>query len=496
MNVVLIQPSDSDKAMIHLGLAYVAAALERRGDRVKVIDAGLLDGAETKIAKLIEESNPDVVGITAQTPYYGKALSISRLVKRLNPRCPVVFGGAHPSILTEETLEEPSIDIVVRGEGDVTVGELLACLEDSGSLERVKGISFKRDGRIIHNPDRPFVDELDSLPFPAWHLFEMERYRARINGRRVAPVLSSRGCPFKCIFCYRGPAAGKLFRGRSPEKIVEEIESLHTRYGVSDILFVDDIFTINKRRAERVCDLLIERQTPVSWRCQTRADCLSPDLLRKMKAANCIDVSMGVESGNEQILKATGKKLTKDGIRDAFRMIREAGLSSSASFIIGLPGDTRETVQETIRFAKELNPNFAIFYAAMPYPGTELARMVVENGGALPRTWESYRLMSSDVASSKLLSDLRISNLTERELRYFLRTAQIEFQMGRLLGHGEARAKGVRNMLQVVRLAYARRKSWSHVLRFAARVLADSSVFFWSRLRGRQPWRGARVRTK
>ncbi len=468
--------------MMHLGLGYLAAALERGGHSVRTLDTGVFGRSEARISRFIEEFSPGVIGITAQTAYYSRAVEMARLAKRLNAACPVVLGGPHPSILTAETLKEPSVDIVVVGEGDETAVDLVNCLEQRRGLESVRGIAFKHDGIVVHNEARPFIDDLDSLPLPAWHLFDLDRYRARMNGRRVAPVLSSRGCPFKCIFCYRGPAAGKAFRGRSPERIVEEIELLHAKHGVGDILFVDDIFTINRQRAARICDLLIERDLPLTWRCQTRADCLNLELLQKMKTAKCIDVSMGVESGNEKILASIGKNITKAKIRAAFGMIRQTRVSASASFIIGLPGDTRETVQETIQFAKELNPNFAIFYAAMPYPGTELARVVEEGGGKLPKDWSSYRLMSSDISSSKMLAELKISDLSEKDLRYFLKTAQIEFQMSRLLGAGQVRSMGLKNVVQIMRLVLVRRKSFGDAAGFLLRIFGAMLLFLRSKL--------------
>jgi len=481
MKVLLIQPSETDRAMIHLGLGYLAAALEKRGDTVKVLDVGVAGGSERNLLQNIESFKPEVVGITAQTASYSKALKISRLVKKWNHACPVIFGGPHASILTEEVLKEPTVDIVVRGEGDATIVELMNCLVAGDPLAGVRGISFKQNGGIYHNEAQPFVENMDALPFPAWHLFDMDRYLARMKGLKVAPVLSSRGCPFGCIFCYRGPAAGKTFRARSPEKIIEEIRLLQGRYGIGDILFVDDIFTLNQKRAERICDLIIESGLNISWRCQTRADCLNIDLLHKMKASNCIDISMGIESGNEQILAATGKKITKEKIREAFRLIKEIGISTSSSFIIGLPGDTVETVKQTIEFAKELNPNYAIFYAAIPYPGTELARQVVESGGKLPDNWDDYRLMSSDRASWKMLADLRISHLTEKILRHFLKTAQIEFQMGRLRAGGESRSNGVRNIIQIIRLNINRASSLKDLLQFVGRIVSNIFLFIQSK---------------
>jgi radical SAM superfamily enzyme YgiQ (UPF0313 family) len=201
-----------------------------------------------------------------------------------------------------------------------------------------------------------------------------------------------------------------------------------------------------------------------------------------MKASNCIDISMGIESGNEQILAATGKKITKEKIREVFRMIKEVGISTSSSFIIGLPGDTVETVKETIEFAKELNPNYAIFYAAIPYPGTELARQVVERSGKLPESWDDYRLMSSDKASSRILADLNISHLTEKELRHLLKTAQLEFQMGRLLSKGETRATGIKNIFQIIILSFSRAGSFINVLRFSKRIISNTFSFFWGKL--------------
>lgn len=481
MRVTLIQPSETDRAMIHLGLGYLAAALENRGDTVRVLDAGVAGGAERSMLQNIESFDPEMVGITAQTASYSKALGISRLVKKWNPACPVIFGGPHPSILTEEVLKEPTVDIVVRGEGDITIIELMDGLEAGGTLANIKGISFRKNGTIFHNESRTFIKDMDSLPFPAWHLFDMDRYLARMKGRKVAPVLSSRGCPFGCIFCYRGPAAGKTFRARSPEKIIEEIKLLHERYGIGDILFVDDIFTLNQKRAERICDLIIENGLDISWRCQTRADCLNIDLLRKMKDSHCIDISMGIESGNKQILAATGKKITKEKIREAFQLIKKVGISTSSSFIIGLPGDTVETVKETINFAKELNPNYAIFYAAIPYPGTELANQVVELGGKLPDSWDDYRLMSSDRASWKMLADLKTSHLTEKELKHLLKTAQFEFQMGRLLAGGELRRTGARNIIQVIRLTLNRASSLKDLLKFITRIVSNFFLFIWSK---------------
>lgn len=231
-----------------------------------------------------------------------------------------------------------------------------------------------------------------------------------------------------------------------------------------------------------------------------------------MKMSNCIDISMGVESGNWQILAATQKqrkninynkqiningfsqsqesneriedKSYKEVVKKAFNMAAEVGISTSATFIIGLPGDTKESVQETIDFAKELNPNYAIFYAAMPYPGTELARIIKEHSGKLPENWDDYRLMSSEIASSKMLADFNISELSEKELSYFLKTAQMEFQMGRLSAGGETRAIGIRNIFQIIKLSFIRAKSLTEFSRFILRVVSNAALFAWRRLLG------------
>jgi len=509
MNVLLVQP-ENERAMIHLGLGYLAKVLESRGDKVKILDIGIEGESEKKISNFIELFSPNVVGITVQTHNYSKALMIAGLVKRLNPKCPVILGGPHPSILTEDTLSEPTVDIVMRGEGDISIVELMDCLEHGCSLDSIRGISFKKNGKINHNEDRPFIEDINTIPFPAWHLFKMDEYLAKINGCKVAPVLSSRGCPFRCIFCYRGPSAGKIFRPRSPENVVSEIEQLRGLYGIGSILFVDDTFTLNQKRAEKICDLLIEKQLGISWRCQTRADCLNINLLKKMKMSNCIDISIGVESGNRKILAATQKqrknindnkqnningfsqsqesdkriedKSYKEVVKKAFNMSAEVGISTSATFIIGLPGDTKESVQETIDFAKELNPNYAIFYAAMPYPGTELSRIIKERGGKLPKNWDDYRLMSSDIASSKMLAAFNISELSEKELGYYLKTAQMEFQMGRLSAGGERRAIGLRNIFQIIKLSFIRAKSFREFSRFILRIMYNTTLFAWRRL--------------
>lgn len=448
MRVLLVQPSATRKKLIFLGLGYVAAAIEQRGDSVGILDLGLENNPDEALVKKVRETKPDIIGVSAVTPTYPAALKTLDTVKKILPSCITIIGGSHSSILTEEVVSELSVDIVVKGEGEITIVELLNALEKGHDLSEVKGISFKRNGQIVHNRYRPFINDLDSIPFPARHLYDVDKYSARIRRRRAAAVITSRGCPYDCVYCYRGPAAGKKFRCRSPENIINEIRLLKTRYGIEGIYFYDDIFTLNKKRAGQLCDLLIEEKLDILWTCQTRVDCVEPELLKKMKKAGCVVVGFGVESGNEKIMDLI-KKINKEQTREAFKMTKEAGISSKASFILGLPWDTRETVQETIDFTNEIDPDFVDFYLATPFPGTKLWQIVEDKGVNLSTKWIDYNLNFDEVDWDTIIPLFDTKKLTKEELIHFFKMAHLKFVINKF--------KGVNSILRAIMLLFQRR---------------------------------------
>jgi anaerobic magnesium-protoporphyrin IX monomethyl ester cyclase len=484
MKVALIQPCATDHGYIHLGLASIAACLQEDGHQVRIIDLGIDGTAPKKIAGRIRGFDPDVVGISSLTPTYPVALNTAAIVKQVKPECLTVLGGSHPSVLTDEVVVEPNVDIIVRGEGEVTMVELLRALQEERDLGGVAGISYKSDGKPIHNPDRPFIDDMEMLPPIPWHLFELEKYTGSLNGKKAVGISSSRGCPFNCIFCYRGPAAGKRVRSWSPERTFKEIDRVATRYAVYGFHFWNELFTFDKDWVLRFCDLLIDHGMKLQWDCQTRADLLSDDILGKMKQAGCVGISVGVESGSEDVLRQTEKKVDKKRVRDAFSMIRASGIESTATFTLGLPWDTGKSIQETVDFAKTLSTDYSMFYVATPFPGSRLWTLCQEKGTKLSRNWTNYRIVPFQIDLDNVVSAIDPSKLSIEELRRCLRTAQIQFQISKLRGRG-TRARGFKYFIRIPLQVLQRTRSIRELAKLFLRVLKDTGNYLLTRTFGK-----------
>jgi radical SAM superfamily enzyme YgiQ (UPF0313 family) len=472
MKVLLVQPASSDRGFIHLGLGFIAASLEKKGHYVKILDMGIERGSIKRAEKIIRETAPDVAGVAALTPTYTTALKLAGIIKGIYPECTTVFGGNHACALTNDVLAEPVVDIVVRGEGEITMTEILDALKNGNSLSGIQGVSYKEKGGVIHNPDRPLIEDLDTLPSVPWHLFQVEKYTGNINGKRAVGISASRGCPYSCVFCYRGPSAGKTIRCWSPERVLKEIQFVKEKYGIAGFHFWNDVFTHNKKWVHELCDLFIKEGLNIEWDCQTRADQINEEVLRKMKQAGCTAIMLGVESGSEEVLKCVDKKLTKDQIREAFRMLHEIGFVTTATFTLGLPWDTRETIQETINFAKEINPDFGMFYLSTPFPGSPLWRMCEAQGIKLSKDWANFRIIPFEVDLENMPPVFDTSKLSKDDLRKFIKTAQIEFQLGRLKG-GQG-LRGLRNILEIFALVFRRSKSVTKVSKLFFRVMIDT----------------------
>jgi radical SAM superfamily enzyme YgiQ (UPF0313 family) len=383
-----------------LGLCYIAAVLEEHGYDVSIYNADYNTGLQlTSIVKMtskydeylrilndlnhplwkevktvIAKQSPDIVEISVMTAKYGSALNVSRLVKDFDSDIPVVWGGVHPTILPDETIKNEDVDIVVRGEGEYTFLELIENLED---LNKVLGITYKENGKIIHNQNRSLIDNLDELPFPARHqILGKENYYPEAFGN----IFASRGCPYNCIFCASRKVWTKRVRYRSPENVVNEIREIKKLFKTNQFRFEDDSFTLNKNLVEGVCDFLIKEKLNIKWTTETRVDLVTDDLIKKMKSAGCEDITMGVESGNEETLKRIKKGITIEQIRNANRALRMNKMRVSAFFIIGFPWETKREVNETVLLMKELDPCMAVFSVATPYPGTELYDICVSEG--------------------------------------------------------------------------------------------------------------------
>jgi len=379
-----------------LGLAYLASFLEKDNHEVRIIDCPILKYRIEDVKNEIEKFLPEVVGITATTSNIYDAYSVAGISKEVNPKIKVVVGGPHVTFTAKQTLKEcPFIDIVVRGEGEETFRELVSYLESSGgntsSLKKVKGITFKDKNTIIETEPRPFIKNLDTIPFPAYHLLPMEKYN--LEGKKFGNIMTSRGCPFSCIFCSSSQLFGKIWRARTPENVIEEIKLLKDKYGVKEIEFLDDTFTLNKKRAEKICDLLIEKNLGISWSCSSRVDTINEALIEKLKKAGCHTIYVGIESGSQEILNIISKGITLTQAEKTIDLIKKVKLNSFATFIIGIPGETVKTIKKTINFAKKLSPSFVQFTICTPYPGTKLFEMAKEKGWLLTKDWSKYTIL-------------------------------------------------------------------------------------------------------
>ena len=398
MKVVLINPSPPKiwvtPRVVPLGLAYIAAVLEHEGHRVKVLDLNVEKLDQEDLLALLVKEAPDVVGVTATTPLIKQAWKICKMVKE-SCEATTVVGGPHASALPDESLEKPYVDIVVREEGEGTIIEVCAKIEKDLSLGEVRGISCKEDEKIVHNPPRELRD-LDSLPFPAYHLFKYPRLygspQPLISNRvPAANILTSRGCPWNCMFCAK-IASPRFWRARSSEKVVEEWRWLVDKFRVREMGIVDDCFTLDKRRVLKICELLIKEGLDMPW-CTpngVRADTLDRELLSAMKRAGCYHIDIGAESGNQDVLNRIGKGETLDQIKEAVTIAKDVGLEVTVYFMIGNIGENKKTMLDTIKFAKKLNPDYVQFTVATPYPGSKLYEIVRKEEKLLIDNWELY----------------------------------------------------------------------------------------------------------
>lgn len=353
-----------------IGLGYIGAMLERHGHEVRILDLSVERWKKGF-------SGYDAVGITSLTPTYPKARRIAESIREQDPDMPLIIGGPHASFLGEEAFE--TFDYAVRGEGEYTFLELLEALEEGRSPRGVRGLTYRDDGRILRNPDRPFIEDLDTLPFPARHLFNLRAGGyMKMEGDVVASVVSSRGCPFGCSFCSTSRLTGLRWRARSPGNVGDELEEVGERYGYRSMAFVDDNFSLDPRRVERICDEIMERGLRLKWGCMSRVDTTvkNPRTVRKMAEAGCIRVYMGIESANQAVLESYRKRTNIEMIKKAINILRDNGIGVIGSFILGEIRETREMVERTIKFAKELDPEVAQFSILTPLPGTELWQRV------------------------------------------------------------------------------------------------------------------------
>lgn len=379
-----------------LGIAYMAGVLQENNIDVEILDASAEDMDFKDVEKELLKRKPDLVALTAITPTIGRALETAQVVKETLPDSIVVMGGYHPTFNFIETLEDENVDIVIRGEGEYIMLNLVQALENQSSLHDVKGIVFedKNSKEIVVNPEAPLIQDLDELPFPALNLLPMKKYRLLDIDTHMTTMITTRGCPMQCSFCSSAAMHGKKIRERSVENIVDEIEYLNTNYDIDTIAFMDDTFTLKKRKVMAICDEILKRNIEIMWGCTSRVDTLDEKLLKKMKEAGCITIFIGVESADQQQLDNMCKNTTIAKIENAFKIAHKLKIRTIASVALGMPGDTKEIMNKTVKFVHKLKPNYAIYSLATPYPGTRFYKEAFEKNLIKIKDWSKYTLIT------------------------------------------------------------------------------------------------------
>lgn len=368
-----------------LGIAYIAAALEKAGHAVDIIDAIALELEKEDVRKRIRDFAPDVVGVTAMTPTIRGALEAAQLAK--DEGALTVIGGVHMSIFPRETMQYPQVDFGIIGEGEHSMVELCDALERDGAFSSIPGVCYKKpDGDIVTGLPR-IVDDVTSLPWPSYHLLPMERYSSIIGLSPVTTMMGSRGCPYKCGFCFKTPS-DKKYRTRHVSNIVDEIEFVVDRYGVREVMFYDDIMP--PKYAEALSREIIDRKVKIKWQTPQRVNLVDEKLLDLMAEAGCHILRYGVEQGDPDMMQYVEKKTHLPQVKAAFEWAKKSGIDTFAYFIIGYINETEKTMRATIDLAKELDPRYVMFTKAVPLPNTPLMYEAVKQGFVDKDYWARF----------------------------------------------------------------------------------------------------------
>ncbi|MEP6787270.1 MAG: radical SAM protein [Acidobacteriota bacterium] len=375
-------------AMPPLSLLSIAAYLEQQGVTVQILDVHVEKLSVQQVREVVRRVDPEWVGMTVMTATSVASHQISRIVKDVCPDAKVVFGGVHAEALPLETLSNSAVDYVVRGDGEFTFHSMITG-DDPTALS---GVSWRNGSNVVNNPPVEVNMDLDQYPRPAYHLVPMHKYYPTIGAYKKLPainMLMTRGCPGKCTFCN---SANTALRNRSADRVVDEIEHLRDTYGIREIQFYDDTFTVNRQNVLRFCELMKERKVGVSWSAFIRADCFNEELAKAMKDAGCHQVLIGVESGDEQILRNIRKPIQDKRTKQSIELARKAGIETRCAFIFGSMGDTLESMERTLDYSIELDSELAIFNVSTPYPGTQLFEWAKDNGYLVTEEWSEFEL--------------------------------------------------------------------------------------------------------
>ncbi|TRO47283.1 B12-binding domain-containing radical SAM protein, partial [Candidatus Bathyarchaeota archaeon] len=372
------------KRLPPIGLMYVAAALEKAGFTVQMLDNYLMKKPAQEVKELITKLNPIMVGITCGSATYARCVETAKNIKEAKPDCVIVVGGWHASYLPETLLSHPEIDYVVIGEGERAITQLAIAIgtDKVSQAKTLDGVACRGSSGNIINPPK-FIENMDEIPYPARHLLPLEIYDRTIEflDAKPADVMSiSRGCVFNCGFCETRKLWGNICRGFSPERVIGEIEDLMTRFGTRGIYFINDNFTLRKEKTKELCNLMIGKKLNLEWVCDTRVDLVDDELLEIMSKAGCKVIWFGVESGSEKVLQRIGRNTKPEQVEAVFKLCKKHSIKTACSFMIGLPDETLADMEVSLKFAKKINPDFCMFNIFIAYPDSRLYNEMLQSG--------------------------------------------------------------------------------------------------------------------
>ena len=392
MKIILINPrlrAWSPNIWVPLGLAYIAVVLEKKGHTIKIIDMNEKKMNDDDLRAKIKE-DVDVVGITGMITEYKKILKIMDIAKDGFPDRKVILGGPLATTLPQQLLEQSKADFIIIGEGENTIPVVIQAIKEESDFAEIRGIAYKKGEQVVINEPVIPIENIDTIPFPARHLLDMEKYIrnhfasfgweiADFDKIRSTNLTSSRGCPYNCTFCFKD-MWGYKWRGRSAENIIAEMELLNEKYNVNGFFFVDDLFVLDKKRVFEFASLLKKSGLDVVWYCNGRTNLMQKDMLKAMHDAGCVGIAYGIESGNQSILDSMRKNITIEQAKSVVKWTKEIGIKAAGYFMIGTLGETKETIMETINFAKALDLDSYSFSITTPFPGTKLYTEAMKKG--------------------------------------------------------------------------------------------------------------------
>ncbi len=418
-----------------INLLYLHGVLKQKGYSVGILDLEVEPHEDDSLRRYFLDRSPRAVGISVLTPFYGSSLHISRIAKETG--AVVIWGGSHPSAIPQETLERPEVDIVVRGEGEFSLAEVMDRLCKGESLQGLEGVSYKENGTgPVNNPSRPLIQDLDSLPLPDRKALPLDRYSGAVTPgitKKATVMFTARGCPGRCTFCAANIIHGRKYRYRSIPNIMEEVRQI-AELGFEHIVIDDDTFVVRKERILEFCRLMKRDHAGLTWDCDSRVNTMDRELLTAMKDAGCLKLNFGVESGSPRILKLVQKGITIDQVISAFDMAREVGIKRQATFMVGHPTETAEDIKMTWKLIKRLEPDYLFTSVCTPFPGTQYHDYLKERNYIESSDWDQYRFFNKAVPwRNENFSGPELARERDRLLRnFYFRPSYMLRTLGRL----------------------------------------------------------------